>query len=259
MATQFIEGLAVETAGEGSPVVCIHGLGGSSNSFAPVMKALVGHRVVRIDLPGSARSGSGSGKLSIELMVEAVRKVLQRLGIVNARLIGHSMGSIVCQHLAHRDPSLVKSMLLFGPLACPPEAARPNIVARARKVADGGMIAMAEIADAIVEGATAKSTREENPVATALIRESLMRQDPQGYARCCSALANAQSAPLEEISVPVWLVTGDEDAVAPAESVRIMGRRLPNARVDILRKCGHWTMMEKPDECTALLKDFVRH
>lgn len=258
MSTQYIEGVAVEVEGEGPPVVCIHGLGGTSNTWTPVLRAMRDHAVVRIDLPGSARSGAGTDGLSIERMADTVIAVCKHLNIAGAHFVGHSMGTIVCQHVAVRQPSLVKAMALFGPLVCPPEAARPNIRARAQKARSGGTVAMQEIADAIVQGATAASTRESLPVAVALVRESLMRQDAQGYGRSCEALAAAQSAALEDIAVLVLLVTGDEDGVAPPGAVRDMARRLPNARVEVFSRCGHWTTFERPAECAQQLEEFLR-
>lgn len=257
MATQFIDSLAVETDGDGAPVVCLHGLGGSSNNWTPVMRAMRGRKVVRIDLPGSGRSAGFVGELTIERMADAVISVCKQLGIGSAAFVGHSMGTIVCQHVAARHPALVKSMALFGPLACPPEAARPNIRARAEKARSGGVVAMQEIADAIVQGATSASTREALPVAVAMVRESVMRQEAKGYAGSCEALAAAQSTALEDITVPVLLVTGDEDGVAPPSSVNEMARRLPNARVVVLNRCGHWTTFERPTECANQLEEFL--
>ncbi|WP_372662030.1 alpha/beta fold hydrolase [Hydrogenophaga sp.] len=257
MTTHYIAGVAVEVEGDGSPIVCVHGLGGTSNTWTPVLRAMRRHQIVRIDLPGSGRSGSATDGLSIDSMVAAVAAVCQHLGIAGAHFVGHSMGTIVCQHLAVQQPSLVKSLALFGPLACPPDAARPNILARAEKARSGGTVAMQEIADAIVQGSTSVSTRDVLPVAAALVRESLMRQDPQGYARSCAALAAAQSAALEDITVPVLLVTGDEDGVAPPGAVREMARRLPNARVEVFNRCGHWTTFERPIECAQQLEAFL--
>lgn len=257
MTTQYIDGVAVEIDGDGAPVVCLHGLGGTGNTWTPVMKALRNRKVIRIDLPGSARSGSVAGSLTIERMVDAVITVCRQLSVSGATFLGHSMGSIVCQHLALREPALVKTLALFGPLACPPEAARPNIRARAQKALTGGAAAMQEIADAIVQGGTSASTRDALPVAVALVRESLMRQDAKGYGQSCEALAAVQSAALEDIRVPVLLVTGDEDAVAPPTTVAEMARRLPNARVVVLNRCGHWTTFERPVECTNQLEEFL--
>jgi 3-oxoadipate enol-lactonase len=258
MSTHYIEGLAVEVEGDGPPVVCLHGLGGTSNTWTPLLRALRGHQVVRIDLPGSGRSPAGVGELTIERMADAVIAACKQLGVASAVFVGHSMGTIVCQHVATRNPGLVKALALFGPLPCPPEAARPNIRARAQKAQSGGALAMQEIADAIVQGATSASTREALPVAVALVRESLMRQDAQGYGRSCEALAGAQSAPLEDIAVPVLLVTGDEDGVAPPATANDMARRLPQARVVIFNRCGHWTTFERPAECAEQLEAFLR-
>ena len=56
------------------------------------------------------------------------------------------------------------------------------------------------------------------------------------------------------------LVTGDEDGVAPPQAVRAMADRLHNAaskRVVVLPRCGHWTPLERPEECQRELRDFL--
>jgi pimeloyl-ACP methyl ester carboxylesterase len=256
MTTQFIDRIAVEVSGEGEPVVCIHGLGGSSNNWTPVEGALRQFKVIRIDLPGSARSSRVEGPLSIERMAQSVLAVCNRLGVPRAHFIGHSLGSIVCFSLAATEPWLVKSMAMFGPLLCPPDAARPNIRARAAKAREEGVPGMQLIADAIVNGAMSATTRREHPLAVAMVRESLMRQDPEGYARCCEALADATAPAVEAISCPTLLITGDEDGVAPAQSVRAIGDKIAGSRTIVYPHCGHWTTFEKTDECVRDLKEF---
>lgn len=256
MSTQFFNRIAVEIDGEGDPVVCIHGLGGSSNNWVPVMGVLSRFKAVRIDLPGSARSSRVEGPLSIDSLAESVRAVCARLGIERAHFVGHSLGTILCFKLAVEAPGLVRSLALFGPMLCPPDAARANIRARAERARNEGMAGMQAIADAIVSGATSADTRQHRPVAVAMIRESVMRQDPEGYARSCEALAGAEAAPVERIACPTLLVAGDEDGVAPAQSVRAIGEKLPGSRVVVYSRCGHWTTFERPDECLRELKDF---
>ena len=114
MTLHWVDKVAVEDEGEGDAVVCVHGLGGSSNSFTALMPALAGRRVLRLDLPGSARSSAVSGALSIARFADCVRTVCARLGVTRAHLVGHSMGTIVCQHLAVDAPKLVRSLALFG-------------------------------------------------------------------------------------------------------------------------------------------------
>ena len=124
MTLHLFERVAVEDEGEGDPVVCVHGLGGSSNTWTPMMPALARHRVLRIDLPGSGMSQRAEGPLSIERFVAAAAQACERLGVRQAHWLGHSLGTIVCQHLAVQHPGLVRSLALFGPLLAPADPAR---------------------------------------------------------------------------------------------------------------------------------------
>jgi pimeloyl-ACP methyl ester carboxylesterase len=256
MTTQLVERIAFEADGEGDPVLLIHGLGGSSNTWTPVMAAFMRMKALRMDLPGSARSARVEGVLSIARFVSAALRVLSAAGVSKAHVAGHSLGSIVAQHLAASEPGMVRSLALFGPLPAPPDSARPNIRARGDKARSEGVAGMQAIADALVQATTSAETRAKRPTAVAYVRESLMRQDPDGYARTCDALADAQAADPSKIACPVLLVTGDEDAVAPPQSVRAMSGKLSRSSVEVLRGCGHWTPVEKPAECVGLLTQF---
>ncbi len=259
MALHLIDRVAVEEAGEGDAVFCVHGLGGSSNTFTPLMPALVRQRVIRIDLPGSGRSQRAEGLLSIERFVDVLQSVCARLNVTRAHWVGHSLGTIVCQHLAAAAPKLVRSLALFGPLITPPDVARAAISARAHKARSEGAAGMQQIADALINVSLSADTRQRLPLAVALVRESLMRQEAEAYARSCDALAAAQPAAVEGIGAPVLLVTGDEDGVAPPQAVRSLAQRLhaaPSVRVVVLPACGHWTPVERPEECQRELRDF---
>lgn len=257
MSFSWVDGVAVEVEGEGDAVVLVHGLGGTSNNWTPVMGALGRHRAIRPDLPGSGRSAKVEGPLSIERYVESIRAVCERLQVKRAHFVGHSLGTIVCFHLAARFPLLVRSLALFGPLLAPPEAARPSIAARGAKARSEGVAGMQAIAEAIVQAATSTDTRTHKPVTVALVRESLMRQDPEGYARSCEALAAAQAVDPATIKCPTLLVTGEDDAVAPPQTVRSIGDRVGGSRVVVYPRCGHWTTYERPEECTRELRDFL--
>src|SRR5580658_10031208 len=117
----------IEIDGEGSPVLFVHGLGGTSNSFQPLLGALGGFRCVRPDLPGSGRSPTPFGALTIDGFVETVASVIRNIAGGPVHLVGHSMGTLICQHLAARTPELAISMTLFGPIREPPETARQRL------------------------------------------------------------------------------------------------------------------------------------
>jgi 3-oxoadipate enol-lactonase len=254
MNTQVIERMAVEVEGQGDAVIFVHGLGGTSNVFTPQLQALGSrYRTVRPDLPGSGRSPAG-GPLSIGGFADAIARLARGLGIERTHFVGHSMGTIVCQHIAANEPRLVRSLALFGPLLAPPDPARQAMRERAAKARAEGM---AGIADAIVQSATSGDTKASNPVAVALVRELLMRQDAEGYARTCEALAAAEAADVRRIACPVLLVTGDEDGVASSSNARAMAEQINGARVVVLNRCGHWATLERAAECSAALKEFL--
>jgi 3-oxoadipate enol-lactonase len=260
MTTVFLRtrSVAVETDGEGQPVVCIHGLGGSTNSWTPILPAFEGKRIIRLDLPGSARSELSEQRASIDLYVETLEDVLSELAVSDAQIVAHSMGTIVAQHIAVKRPDLVRSLVLFGPLTAPPEQARAGIRSRAALCREKGIVGLQEIADAVVKAATSGDTKAHRPVAVAMVRESVMRQTPEGYAQSCEALADAQAAEIEQITIPALLVTGDEDGIGQPAAVKSMAERIPKSAVAVLTGCGHWATVEKPADCIAELRQFYR-
>jgi 3-oxoadipate enol-lactonase len=261
LAFEFVERMAVEIetpTGGGDAVLLIHGLGGTSNTWTPLMPAFQRFTTVRFDLPGSGHSHRVEGPLSIERFVAATLRVLASAGRERAHVAGHSMGCIVATHLAAREPKAVRSLALFGPLLAPPESAKPAIRARGAKAAKEGVAGMHAIAETLVQGAISAETRAKRRSAVGFVRESLMRQDPDGYARSCFALAEAVPADAARIGCPTLLVTGDEDIVAPPQAVRGMGEKIAGAQVEVLRGCGHWTPVEKPEECMDLLRRFYQ-
>ncbi|HSS84873.1 MAG TPA: alpha/beta fold hydrolase [Reyranella sp.] len=261
MASQFhlVGRIAVDIetpTGGGDGALCIHGLGGTSNTWTPLLPALSRFTAVRFDLPGSGRSHRVEGTLSIDGLVDACLRVLSSRNIGRVHVLGHSLGTIVAAHLAAREPRIVRSLALFGPLLAPPDVARANIKARAAKARGEGLAGMQAIADTLVQASTSAETRARRHAVVAYVRESLMRQDPDGYARTCEALAEAKPADTTRITCPTVLVTGDEDGVAPPQSVRAMGGKIVGSQIEVLRSCGHWTPLEKADECIEILRRF---
>ncbi|MGH6928387.1 MAG: alpha/beta fold hydrolase, partial [Dongiaceae bacterium] len=148
MATRFVERMSIEVDGQGEPLIMIHGLGGTSNTFTTVIEGIGRQmQIIRPDLPGSGRSPT-SGRLSIEDFADTVAKAVTVLGVGRANFAGHSMGTIVCLHIALRHPKLVKTMTLLGPLLAPADAGRQGLRERAATARTQGM---QPVADAIVQ------------------------------------------------------------------------------------------------------------
>lgn len=247
--------IQIEIDGAGSPIVFVHGLGGTSNSFQALVQALGGFRCIRPDLPGSGRSLRPFQALSIDMFVESIGDVLKKVGGQPAHLVGHSMGALVCQHLATRAGELVKTLTLFGPVVDPAEAARQRLRDRARAARQDGMIG---IADGIAELGLSSSSKAGNALLAPFVRESHMRQDPEGFAQTCEALAAAEAADLRFLRCPTLIVTGDEDAIAPPGVAQALADKIKGAKVKVLERCGHWTPLERPQDCARLLSEHVR-
>lgn len=263
MTTRSVDGIVHEVAGDGDPVLLVHGLGGTSNTWAAMLGAFDGCRTIRLDLPGSGRSRL-DGPLSIAACVDAVRRVAAAAGVgkgrapAGAHVVGHSMGAIIALQLAVAEPAFVRSLALFGPLLTPPDQAKAALTARGERARTEGTAGMQAIADTLLETAVSTRTRRERRAAFAFVRESLMRQPPTGYAATCDALAASEAIDPTQVDCPVLLVTGDEDRVAPPDAVRALGGRLRDARVVVLPGCGHWHPIELPDECQRLAADFIQ-
>jgi 3-oxoadipate enol-lactonase len=247
--------LAVVVNGSGGiPVIMVHGLGGSSNVFEPLMNALQEWWVIRPVLPGAGRSPLFSGPTTVHTLTDSVIAVAKELGADRYHLVGHSLGTLICQHLAARKPQTVRSLTLFGPLLEPSETARDGLRTRAQQAREQGM---AVIADQILQTALAAESRMNQPLVQAFIRELLMGQNPEGYALSCLALAEASAADHSRIECPLLLVTGDEDPIAPPSAATLLADKCRDAKVVIYNRCGHWTPIEKPQECARDLVAFL--
>ncbi len=255
MPSKVAGGIVFDIAGDGEPVVLIHGLGGSSNTFQPLMQSLKNFAVYRPDMPGSGRSAVPDEPQSIAAFAEAIVGGLKELGVARAHFAGHSLGTLVCQHIAVHMPSCVRSLTLFGALTEQPDAARTGLAGRAATARGGAMDA---IADQIIAATLSPSTHSDKPSAVAFVRESVMRQPPEGYAKACEALAKAQAYPVERIDVPVLLIAGDTDPVAPPSMATALKDRIPNARMVLLERCGHWIPIERAHESSQLIAEFLQ-
>ncbi len=236
---RFVE----EFGTQGELLVLVHGLGGSTNTWYPQAQILKrDFRLVAYDLPGSARTPVRND-VTIESLVADLHEVVERSRVAGrVHLAGHSLGTIICQHYAVRHPDRVASLVLAGAFPEPPEAARKALRDRAAKVRAEGMAA---IADAIVTAGTSDDTKANNLVAGSFVRESIMAQPAEGYARACEALAALKRADLSGVRCPALLLTGDQDRTAPPETGAALADMMAGAEFRVLDGCGHWATIER--------------
>jgi pimeloyl-ACP methyl ester carboxylesterase len=107
----------------------------------------------------------------------------------------------------------------------------------------------------VVANGLSETTRRDKPEVAAFVREMVMRQDPEGYARNCEALAAATDPGPISPELPLLLITGDADKVGPPAVSRALAH--PDAIVEILPGVGHWTAVEAAGPTTELLLKFL--
>jgi len=116
--------LSIEKQGQGEPVVLLHGLGSTGNVWEPQVRALADRfTLVRYDLEGAGRSPH-AGPLSIDGWVDDLAAILDLHSIAKARLVGHSLGTLILQHFAAKHPQRVEKLVFIGVNRAPPEARR---------------------------------------------------------------------------------------------------------------------------------------
>jgi 3-oxoadipate enol-lactonase len=246
--------LAVEIDGEGPAVLLVHGLGGTSNFYQVQADALAERfRVIRVDSAGAGRSPVTDG-ISVESHADDLAAVLDELGIDSAAVVGHSLGTLIVRALASEYPDKVSALALLGAVREPTDAVRQAQRDRAAVLREKGTAA---VAPAVVANALSATTRRDKPEVAAFVRELVMRQDPEGYARNCEALAGAPSPSPVDPTLPLLLVTGTDDKVGPPEASEELAATHRNATVEILPGVGHWTALEAAGPVTDLLQKFL--
>jgi 3-oxoadipate enol-lactonase len=231
--------LAVEIEGSGPPVLMVHGLGGTSNFYQVQAQALADRfQVIRPDSAGAGRSPA-TGQISIGSHADDLAALLDRLGVSGATVVGHSMGTLVVRTLATRHPGLVSRLILLGAVAEPADAVRQAQRDRAATLRQDGTAAVAP------------------GVVAAFVRELIMRQDPEGYARNCEALATAIDPGPVAPGLPLLLITGSDDKTGPPEVSQAIAAAHGSATVTVIDGIGHWTALEAAGDVTDQVLKFL--
>jgi 3-oxoadipate enol-lactonase len=246
--------LAVEITGQGPAVLMVHGLGGTSNFYQVQADGLSERfQVIRVDSSGAGRSPL-AGPISIDGHADDLAALLGELDVPTAAVVAHSMGTLVARSLATRHSHLVSALALLGAVAEPTEQARQAQRDRAALLRREGTVA---VAPGVVANALSETTRRDRPEVAAFVRELIMRQDAEGYARNCEALAAAAAPGPISPQSPLLLVTGEDDKVGPPAVSVDLAAAHGGATVEVLPGVGHWTALEAAVPVTDLLQKFL--
>lgn len=265
--------LDLKKTGNGSHLVLfIHGLGGNKSFYSPLITTLglsseensSKYTLLFYDLEGHGLSPtSASSEITITSLADDVHKILTlpalSLPTNNTTIVAHSMGCLVATLFASQHPDLVQRLVFLGPPPVPvPPAGVDTSNARAAKVRSEGM---REVAAAVSSAATSQKTKTSRPLSFAAVQMSLLSQDPEGYAKGCTALASGgkldEGLP-RKLQQEVLVVAGDEDKVSPkAWAEKLAGTLLKKGQLKVILDVGHWHCFEDVEGVAAAVKDFI--
>lgn len=266
----------VATLGSGpDPVVYIHGMGGTMEFYRPLIQAAgllspsSRHKHILYDLEGHGQTPtSASSEVTISSLVADLHGIIHHPDFAlheaagGITLVAHSLGSLIALNFALAHPTLIKKLILLGPAPSPlPAPAAKAMHARAGAVRSKGMLGSG-VADAVSQAATSSTTQTSRPLAMSLVRASLLSQDPEGYAKCCTALAGTVGTRLEierlANGVETLVVAGADDKVSSPEWAREIGERIrKGCTVQVLEGVGHWHCFEDLDGVSKAVRDFL--
>nr|WP_314543049.1 3-oxoadipate enol-lactonase [uncultured Massilia sp.] len=208
--------------------------------------------VVRYDTRGHGRSGIAAGPATIEDLGRDVLGLLDHLGIARFAFCGISMGGITGQWLGIHAPERIERLVLANTAAR--IGTEEGWTGRATLVRDASMTAVADGAAArwFTDGFAAHA-----PEVVAGLVAGLRAQDPEGYAACCEALAEADlRTAVARIDAPTLVIAGAHDPVTTVADGAWLCERIAGARMQTLA-ASHLSNIEAADTFTRSLRGFL--
>ncbi|MGW0136891.1 alpha/beta fold hydrolase [Streptomyces sp. NPDC003299] len=240
----------VEEAGTTGPLLlCLHGIGSSSASFAHQLRSFAEEfRVVAWDAPGYGRSPDPDGALGLDDYADAAAEVIRARG-GSAHVLGVSWGGVIALRLALRHPDLVASLIVAD--SSPGSGTDPGKAAAMR----------ARVPELRTLGARAFAERRGPRLVSADAPPALVRRVVDimadavrlpGYAHAAEAMATTDlRADLPRITAPTLVLCGDKDQVTGPDAAQALAGGLHRSAGVVVKDAGHLAHQEQPERFNA--------
>lgn len=228
-------------------IVFVHGSGGSSVLWHAQVEALAGEvNTVALDLPGHGRSG-GAGRRKVEDYAAVVEDFIRTLEITRPVVCGLSLGGAVVLHLLLERPGKMEAGIIVN------SGARLRVAPMIFQAIDNDYAGFVD-ATASMAVSAKTDTQRIKPLL-----ESMAACSPEvtrGDFEACDAFDVMDR--LEEIKVPVLVLTASEDRLTPAKYGKYLAEHIARSVLVHIEEAGHLSPMEKPEEVTGAVREFVR-
>ncbi|GLZ15619.1 alpha/beta hydrolase [Actinomadura sp. NBRC 104425] len=245
-------------------LVLIHGLAGSTRWWDPLVPMLAkSHHVIRIDLLGHGRSAKPSGGgYALPEQGRRVGAALDRLGVKQAVLVGHSTGGSVATALAEQRPDLVTALALIDSGPGLDAFISDGFVGRLLFVPVVGQLLWRLRTDRILrQGLSTAFSRRGYEAPQQLVDDTrgMTYHALTATSRAADDYLKQRTLPdrLTAVGKPLLVIFGEQDRRWRSSSAAAY-RAVPGARVELLSGVGHSPMLEDPPRTAALLLAFTR-
>ena len=223
-------------AGAGPPLVCVHGLAGSSRWWGPVAGRLATtHEVHLVDLPGHGGLGRRARRIPLSAAADWLLAWAEAAGLERFDLAGHSMGAAIAVRVAAEQPERVRRLALVAPAGL-----------HLRPLAGHGL-------------PLAFTLRRSGPRLLWLLGRDAARAGPRTLVRATlEVAADDVRAELRRVAAPTLVLCGERDALVPPAVGEVVREALPDAELVVLTGAAHVPMLERPDACAQALLAFLQ-
>jgi 3-oxoadipate enol-lactonase len=246
-------------AGEGRPLLLIHGYPLNRKLWQPQMKGLAGvARVLAPDLRGHGDSQAVTGAYPMNLLAEDINAFLDGLKISTPVVVcGLSMGGYVTfafyRKYARRVAGLILTSTRAG--ADMPEARIARDLAMSTAKEKGLMAIFDGMAPRLLSPGNYQSRSD----LVEKVRAIMERTSLEGVLGDLVGMRDRlDSTPtLRQINVPVLVIHGAEDALIPLREAQAMAETIPGARLEIIPGAGHLPNLENPRVFNRVVRNFL--
>jgi pimeloyl-ACP methyl ester carboxylesterase len=249
--------IAYERAGEGPPLVFVHGAASDSRLWQPQLAALADEfTVVAWDEPGAGRSSDVPADFGVADYADCLGALIETLALGPAHVAGLSWGGTVALELYRHHPELVATLILVDTYAgwkgsLPEEEVRSRVAGMHKRLE-----APADASDPYLSGLFAG---DPPAVFVPLLEEMAAAVRPESLRTQHLVMAGVdQRDLLPGIAVPTLLIWGELDARSPLTVARQFQQAISHAELVVIPAAGHVSNLEQPERLNEAVRQFAR-
>jgi pimeloyl-ACP methyl ester carboxylesterase len=246
-------------AGQGAPIVLLHGLGGDGSRWSPNIEPLAkDFHVFALDQIGFGESDKPLANYHTGMLAEFLVGFLKAAGIPKASLVGNSMGAGVALYTAVHYPEMVDRIVLAdggGYRSAAGTAAAPTPDALRRR----------QLQNSVTRDETREFFRilfhDKSLVTDKMVDEQLALRLKAAFTITKMQEAGERGSLTEQevraVKAPTLVVWGKYDELANPAGADRLATAIPGARKVIIDNCGHMPQLERAEEFNRLVREFL--